>query len=364
MVLKYAQIFALIFFAATAADAQSGRTKPTPTPAPDEVKIATEEVKLNVLAFDEEGEFVRGVTADDLVISENNVLHQPTSVRRVPANVLIVMDTGGELRSVKDLEQTKRAARAVVDGLREGDSIAVLQYADTAQIIGEWTNDKSQAIAAINRARFGRKAAFVDALTLATNFLQKSGVDNKHMVLISDGTDSWERTSARREVFQRILGTDISVYVISYTQLEAADIEPHTKAVTNNSPPPQAMPPEIVSQLPNGVRQAAQNPQVGPTIITDRKHLKIMRERKADLEKAEAQLMKLAEDTNGEIMIPTTLEEMIERSGLVARLIDKSYVVTYLPKIPLDEDPNERIILVTSKRPGLAVVARRRLVIP
>ena len=57
---------------------------PTPTPKEDEtVRVFTEEVKLNVLAFDENGNFFRGVTANDLVITENNILHQPGSVRRL-----------------------------------------------------------------------------------------------------------------------------------------------------------------------------------------------------------------------------------------------------------------------------------------
>lgn len=356
-------ILGLMVAGTAAAAAQSGRQKPTPTPTPDEVKIVTEEVKLNVLAFDEEGEFFKGVTADDLVITEDNILHQPSSVRRIPANVLIVLDTGGELRAVKSLDQTRKTAKAIVSALREGDSIAVLQYSDKAEILSEWTDDKAQAMAAINRSKFGRRSAFVDAITLATDFLQKSGVDNKHMVLISDGTDSWGRPSDRFDAFQRLLGTDISVHVISYTKLESVDITPRTKAITN-TPPPRAMPPEVVAQLPPGVRDTAQMPKVGPTIITDRKHLRTMRDRKAALENAEEQLSKLAEGTNGEIMLPASLEEMIERSAVVARLIDSSYVVTYLPKIPFDENPNDRTILVTSKRPGLIVQARRKLVIP
>src|SRR6187551_1394021 len=114
MVSKYALILGLIFLATTAADAQSGRARPTPTPTPDEVKIATEEVKLNVLAFDEDGGFFKDVTPNDLVITEDNILHQPSSVRRIPANVLIVLDTGGEMRAVKSLDQTKKTARGVV----------------------------------------------------------------------------------------------------------------------------------------------------------------------------------------------------------------------------------------------------------
>ena len=360
---KFALILGLVIAFASAAEAQSGRAKPTPTPTPDEVKIVTEEVKLNVLAFDEEGGFFKDVTANDLVITEDNIIHQPSSVRRIPANVLIVLDTGGEMRAVKSLDQTRKTARGIVESLRQGDSFAVLQYSDKAEFLSEWTDDKGQALASINRAKFGRRSAFVDAITLATDFMQKSGVDNKHLVLITDGTDSWGRTSARFDAFQRLLGTDISVHVISYTKLEAVDIEPRTKAISN-TPPRPAMPPEVVDQLPNGVRDTVQAPKVGPTIITDRKHLRNMRNRKADLENAEEQLRKLAENTNGEIMLPASLEEMVERTAVVANLIDSAYVVTYIPKVPFDENPKDRSIDVTSKRAGLVVQARRRLVVP
>jgi VWFA-related protein len=360
---KFALILGLIIAATTVADAQSGRQKPNPSPTPDEVKIITEEVKLNVLAFDEDGAFFKNVTEKDLVISEDNILHQPSSVRRIPANVLIVLDTGGEMRAVKSLDQTKKTARGVVSSLLDGDSFAVLQYSDKAEFLSEWTDDKAQALAAINRAKFGRRSAFVDAITLATDFMQKSGVDNKHLVLITDGTDSGGRTSARFDAFQRLLGTDISVHVISYTKLESVDIEPRTKAISN-TPPRPAMPPEIAATLPPGVRDNAQNPKIGPTINTDRKYLKNMRNRQADLENAEEQLGKLAENTNGEIMLPTSLEEMVERTALVAKLIDSSYVVTYIPKVSFDESPKDRSIDVTSKRPGLVVQARRKLVVP
>src|SRR6478672_5420135 len=109
---------------AAAVEAQSGRVQPSPTPADDTVRISTEEIKLNVLAFDENGSFFSGVTDRDLVITENNVLHQPASVRRIPANVLIVMDTGGEMRVVKSLDWTRKVASTVVRSLKPDDSVA------------------------------------------------------------------------------------------------------------------------------------------------------------------------------------------------------------------------------------------------
>lgn len=357
---------ALILLFSIGGSAQSGRVTATPTPTPvDEVlRVNTEEIKLNVLAFDEDGKFFSDVTDRDLVISENNVLHQPTSVRRLPANVLIVLDTGGEMRAVKSLDQTRKVARGVVEALRPGDSIAVMSYADKAEIIGEWTTDKAQALAAIRRTPFGRRSVFVDAITLATEFLLKDPLENKHIVFITDGTDSQGRSSAKFDAMQRLMATDISVHVLSYTDMEAANIEPRTRGISN-TPPPKAMPDEIADTMPNGVKDIQKAPKIGPTINLDRTLIKKMKARKAELEVSQQQLEQLAENTNGEFILPATIDEMLEKSALVAKMIDASYVVTYTPKISVVDTRGiaERKIDVTSKRPGLIVQARRKLMI-
>ena len=360
-------ILTIMALAAGSASAQSGRVQAAPTPTPrddDTVRVHTEEIKLNVLAFDEKGNFFRDVGSNDLVITENNVLHPPASVRRLPASVLIMMDTGGELRTVKSLDNTRKVARAVVDGLRPGDSVAVMSYADKAEIVGEWTSDKAQMIAAIKRANFGRRSVFVDAIKMATTFMMREGVENKHIVLITDGTDSMGRSSEKFDALQRLLATDITVHVISYTSMEAAKVDPKTRTLTD-TPPRKALPPEVIAGLPNGVKDAQTAPKIGPTVNLDRKMIRTMKARKAELEIAQEQLEKLAEDTNGEFILPDSVDEMVEKSALVARMIDSSYVVTYMPKIAVVETRGraERNIEVTSKRAGLIVQARRKLVI-
>jgi VWFA-related protein len=359
-ILAIASMIALTVSAA----AQSGRVQQTPTPPEDEtIRVHTQEIKLNVLAFDENGNFFRDVTANDLVITENNILHQPTSVRRLPANVLIVMDTGGELRSVKSLANTRNVASGVISALRPGDSIALLQYSDKAEIVSDWTNDKGKMQAAMKKTNFGRRSMVVDALKLAADYLSRSGLENKHLVLITDGTDSLGRSSAKFEAIQRLLATDISVHVLSYTSMEAADIEPRTKSVSN-SPPPKAMPDEVAAQLPNGARDVATAPKM-KTVNLDRTLIKTLKARKADLEVSQQQLESLAENTNGEFILPDSVDEMIEKTALVARMIDSTYVVTYTPKEPVVATRGiaERNINVTSKREGLVVQARRKLLI-
>lgn len=356
----------MLFFV-TGAFAQSRRVPPpTPTPTPrddDTIRVDTEEIKLNVTAFTDDGEFISDVKESDLVITENNILHQPSSVRRLPANVVIVMDTGGELRQIKSLDQTRRTARAVVAALKPEDSIAVIQYSDRAEIVAEWTSDKNEISRAIGRTKFGRRSTFVDALKLATDFLLKNPLDNKHLVLITDGTDSSGDAAAKKEAMQRILSTEISVHVLSYTRMEAEDLAPRTKGISN-SPPPKAMPDEVAAQLPNGVRDVATAPKA-KTINLDRTLLRRLKARKKDLEDSEKQLDSLAENTNGTSVVPDSLDEMVDKTALIAKMIDASYVLTYIPKVPLNErgGPAERNIEVTSKRPGLQVQARRKVIV-
>jgi Mg-chelatase subunit ChlD len=360
-----AAVLALFMFAATAIG-QSGRVPPTVTPTPDDtVRITTEEIKLNVLAFDENGKFFEDVGQNDLVITENNILHQPASVRRLPAHVLIVMDTGGEMRIVKSLERTRSVAAAVVNALRPGDSVAVMQYSNKAELIGQWTSDKGEALAAIRRSGFGLRSAFVEALRMAADVLTREPVDNRHLVLITDGTDSQGRSSAKYEAIQRLLTTDISVHVLSYSSMESVAIGAKTKTVSNQPPPRSALPDEVINQLPNDVKIANQRPKVGPTINTDRKMVRTAKQRQADLEASQKQLEALAEASNGEFILPDTTDEMVDKAALVARMIDSSYVVTYVPKVPVvgTRGIAERNILVTSKRDGLVVQARRRLLV-
>jgi hypothetical protein len=87
-----------------------------------------------------------------------------------------------------------------------------------------------------------------------------------------------------------------------------------------------------------------------------------MRERRDDLEKSEVELSTLAENTNGTILIPLDGFEMVEKAARIASFIDASYVVTYEPKVPVKEGGAERLITVTSRRPGLIIQAKRRFV--
>lgn len=351
----------LILFLFVAAHAQT--PAPTPIQEDDTEKVATEEIKLNVSAVDRNGKFFAGVNKEDLVIMEDERLHQASSLRRVPANVLIVMDTGGEMRAKKGFEQTKNTAKSLIAALSDEDSVAVMQYHDKVEIVAEWTN-KAEALKILKaKANFGRRSFFVRALGTATDFLQKNPLENRHLILITDGTDTFNDATERSRAMRNLLATDINVHVFSYTKMELTDIEPRTKGISVGAAR-SALPAEVRATLPNGARDVAMA-SGGISINTDRAFLKKMRERKTELLDGEKYLTALAKDTNGEIVLPETNEEMLEKTRLVAAIIDSSYVLTYVPKRALSDSPRgeERNIEVSSRRPNLQVQARRKLVV-
>lgn len=357
----FLSILSILFAFAASTNAQTG--KPTPTPEDEPERVFTEEIKLNVSAFDENGKFVSEIKKEDLVIIEDGRLHQASSVRRVPANVLIVMDTGGEMRQAKSFNQTRAAAKALINALQPQDSVSVMQYHDKVEIIAEWTSREDAAKIINGKANFGRRSMFVGAIATATKFLQKTPLDNRHLVLITDGTDTLNNQTERKAALENLLATDINVHVLSYTKLELIDIEPRAKGIST-SPRRSTLPAEVRATLPNGVRDAVPA-SGGVTINTDRAFLKKMRERQTALLEAEKYLAALASDTNGGFILPESNEEMIDKTALVAQIIDSSYVVTYAPKRALKESPTgeTRTIEVSSKRAGLLVQARRRLIV-
>ncbi len=359
----FLQIFALTFALTIIVNAQT----PTPTPVDDDddpVKVDTEEIKVNVSAFDRYGDFVPAVNKDDLVIVEDGRLHQATSVQRTPANVLIVLDMGGELRQVKNITQTRETAKELVRKLDSDNSFAVLEYSDKARILTEWTNNKFKIYNDLDKKLiFGRRSIFSDALRLATEFLSKTEADNRHIVLISDGTDSIWSDEKRAEVLRGLLGTNINVHVISYTKLELDEIKPRAKTIQEGSVE-KVLPPEVAEQLPNGIRDVSTAPKFG-SVSTDRRVIGTYKERKDALENGEQYLLNLTESTSGLFILPDDKEEMIDKVSLVAKAIDSNYVVTYTPKRALSESKAGEIreIEVSSRKIGLQVLARRKLIV-
>lgn len=346
--------------------AQSGNTRsaqPTPTPPEQVERVETEEIRLNISAFDANGRFAADLRVEDLVINEDGRLHQATSVRRTPANVLILLDVGSEIAYAKRRAATSAAARGLVSALRENDSVAVMQYGDKVEILSEWTQDKPSVLKVLDDKKlgYGKRSAFIEALTKAVEFFRKTSLENRHLVLISDGVDSFNELRSKNLAVKNLLSSDINVHVISYTKLQQ-------NAITTQKTKSSSVARPKANDLPPGAEIPIHGTTPTYTVATinlDRAMIRKRQEQIAQLKTSEQFLTTIAEDTNGEIFLPESVDEMVDKTAQLAKNIDSQYVVTYTPKRPLSEadDGETRIIEVSSRRAGIDIQGRRKLVV-
>ncbi|HKE59095.1 MAG TPA: VWA domain-containing protein [Pyrinomonadaceae bacterium] len=346
---------------------------PTPSPTPQAsdqeppVRVFTEEVRLPVTALDAYGHYDPTLEPDDVLVLEDGVAQQVKSIRHIPANVLFVLDTGGELSGVggvsKSTSLTKQTAMDLVQRLPEGSWISIIQSGNSAQVIQPWTKDKGAVLKALKtKLLSSKRSRFSDALVTASQQLKDRPEGSRHVVLITDGVDSPGGKTDRAEAMKKLIAVRATVHVISYTEFVQQKSENKTTAVSPSMGPAGPIT-QTDPTLPPGTTRS---PSYGISIRFDPAMRRQRKAYEAEVKKSEPVLANVADETGGKFLLPLNSEEMVAKASEVARAIGAEYVVTYRPKRPLAEAPQGeyRKVEVTARRVGLSLHSRRGYVVP
>lgn len=348
--------------------------KPAPTPPKtdknqDSVKVFTEEVRLPVVALDSYGHYDPTLELNDILVLEDGVIQQLRSVRHIPANVLFLLDTGGELSGLggmsKSTNLTRQVASQLVAKLQEGASIAVMQSGNSTELLQPWTTDKAAVLKTLKNKLISMKRSRIsEAIANAGVQLKDRPEGARHVVMITDGVDTPGVKVDRKEAMGKLIAARATVHIISYTEFVRQKDEKRNSAVIAGPRPPSSDPISATDPtMPPGQTRA---PSFGIGIRFDPA---MRRQRKAyeeEVKKSQQALKNVADETGGKLMLPLNRDEMLAQANEVARAIGAEYVVTYRPKRPLAEaTPGEyRRIDVASRRVGLSLQARRGYVVP
>lgn len=360
----------MVLTAAVRGRAQTTSAAPTPQATPpgesqERVKVFTEEVVLPVNAYDDSGHLSVALETTDILVFEDDVRQQVRSIRRIPANVLLMLDTGGELNPAMSTSTTREIATRLISNLREGDRIAAFQFGGRVELVHDWTPDKAKVIRAVNTKLIsGKRSHLVNALMTAATQLKEVPAGTRHIVLISDGVDSSSDSAALTEAIRQLLNANVTVHVIGYGALGRKKIDKQNPLVkiTNKK---RKSAKDIADELMYPTQQQQQDSKkwkkIYVVIDTDFAMRKKRDAYKEATIQAELWLRSLAEETGGLVFIPRSAAEMAPRAEEIAREIDSQYVVTYTPKRPLASATVEeyRRINVAAGRIGLHVQARR-----
>ena len=364
---------AFFFVAANPASAQDARgsrqqsAQPAPTPVTrepqDQIRIFTEEVRLPIFVTDSSGRFDPTIEMPDILVIEDDEPQEVRSVRRIPANVILVLDTSGGVNPSMRTNTTRDLALALVKSLKTGDEIAVVQAGDRVEVLQDWTGDRERVQSALKtRLSSGRKKRVSAALIEAASRLKNRPAGSRHVVVITDGVEPNDKSYA--EAVRQLNAAQATVYVISYTLMGREAIKKMGSPVTLGGPPPRTAN-DVAREADPTIPVARPNINIA-TVDTDREMRRKRKEYAEATIKSEERLTLLAEETGGRIVLPATEEEMLREGREVARDIGAQYVVTYRPKRPLSVSPpgEYRRVKVALRRQGLTVRSRSGYTVP
>ena len=367
--------FLLITLCAVAAAAQTD-PKPSPTPKTDEqerVRVFTEEVRLPVVATDAGGHYDAALEADEVLVLEDGDPQQIRSVRHIPGNVLLILDTGGGDNSgvgglSKKTSTTRAVALRILSLLASGDQIAVLQSSDRPELLQTWTSDKEQVARVLKSKLFaGKRSRIFESMVKAAQVLADRPEGSRHVVLITDGVETPGGKVDLNEGLKKLAETRATVHIISYTTFVRQQADKKPTGVSVGRRPASEDPFRIGDPTMPSLDPRSAGTVIGGVSIRFDPAMK--RKRKAyekETENSEKWLTDLAAETGGTIFLPESSEEMMDHAERVAREIGAEYIVTYRPKRPLSAaKPGEyRRVDVASRRVGLYLKSRKGYVVP
>lgn len=342
---------------------------PTTGEEQDPVRIFTEEVRLQVLAKDPYGHFDPTLEPEDVLVLEDGVAQQIRSVQRVPANLLIVLDTGADQSGLggfsKRTDLTRDVATELLRKVNSDAWIALMQFNTKVELLQSWTKDR-QTLSRVLKRRLssGKGAEFSKAVAAAAEHLSSRPDGTRHVVFITDGVDSSaaEKTERARAI-QELMQIRATVHIISYTEFVRQRKKDDKGGLTARQNPPASDPITATDPtLPPGVTRT---PSYGVSIRFDPalRRKRIAYENQA--KESQRLLTEIANETGGQIFLPVSRDEMIAQARDVATEIGAEYVVTYRPHRSLAEaQPGEyRRIEVTSRRVGVNLRSRRGYIV-
>lgn len=143
-------------------------------------------------------------------------------MKQIPASVLLLLDTGGNLNFAKRLDSVRLTAKILAETISDGNSLAVIQSYDKIETVADWTKDKAVIQTALDRKLFnGNRSRFTDAVNSAVELFKSRPLENRHLVFIGDGLDSIASADERAKAFQNLLAANITIHVIAYNKMEA-----------------------------------------------------------------------------------------------------------------------------------------------
>jgi VWFA-related protein len=316
-------------------EGQSGRNRGQVKPQThhddkDTIRLRVEEVLLPVSIHSDFGKLPPNLQKTDFILTEDGKKQVINSVMHTPANILFVLDAGGD-STLKNLNLNRDLALKMVDSMGPEDKAAIITYSDQVNMLSQWTGDKAVLRHALQwDFKPGIRSDFYQSLQYAADEVLPRVSGRRSIVVISDGVDSFNELDFEK-VLTALHRARATAYVLSQNEILLRELKPR-----------------------------AFNPLSSYEMLDPiaRKRISALRAYYKQLEAAVITLKGLAEETGGAVWNSGTREEFAKLSPQIVTEIGAEYLFAYSTERARD-DTRFHAINVYTTRPGLQVRSRR-----
>jgi Ca-activated chloride channel homolog len=170
-------------------------------------------VEVYATITDRHGQPVSGLSVSDFHLSENGRPQTITAFAEgeFPLAVAIAIDRSFSMG--ERVSTARSAARAFVGALKPDDRVMVLAIGSDTEIAAPLTMDHREALGAIDRLDRWGTTPLYDATVEAIGDIQ-TAKGRRALVLLSDGTDRYSRTSSS-DLLEQVRASDVLVYPVA-----------------------------------------------------------------------------------------------------------------------------------------------------
>ncbi|MFN2501889.1 MAG: VWA domain-containing protein, partial [Pyrinomonadaceae bacterium] len=201
------------------------KSSPAPvlSPAPtlpdaegDVVRVETNLVTIPVSVFDRNGLYIPGLRQNEFKIYEDGVEQEIAyfGTTEKPFTVALVLDVSPS--TAYKIDEIRRAATAFVDQLQPQDSVIVIEFDHSVNVLTQATQDRAKIYKAISKADFGDGTSLYNAVDEALRKQLDRIQGRKAVVLFTDGVDTTSRKNSYEGTLDFAEESDSLIFPIYY----------------------------------------------------------------------------------------------------------------------------------------------------
>ena len=180
------------------------------------LKIETNLITIPVSVFDRNGLYIAGLRQTEFKIFEDEVEQEIAyfATTDKPFTVALLIDVSPS--TAYKIEEIRRAAIAFVDQLGPQDTLIIIEFDHSVNVLAKATKDRSVIYKAINKADFGDGTSLYNAVDEALRKQLGRMTGRKAVVLFTDGVDTTSRKNSYDSTLNYAEESDSLIFPIYY----------------------------------------------------------------------------------------------------------------------------------------------------